>query len=188
MITKAKNLLLLGASSDQIFAIKTAKAMGHHVIVVDGNPKSPGFLMADQYAVVSTRDLPALKAFVDELNIPVHGVAVMGSDISQYVSALAEYLDGDSPAHAVRRLQQHDDPGLLRAGRADARRALHHLRLAPAPGQHACDAHLPLFHRLPVRAVCAAAGRPLAGGLRLARLSGPTECTPKDCMAARRQP
>ncbi|MFB2754255.1 ATP-grasp domain-containing protein [Shewanella xiamenensis] len=92
MITKAKNLLLLGASSDQIFAIKTAKAMGHHVIVVDGNPKSPGFLMADQYAVVSTRDLPALKAFVDELNIPVHGVAVMGSDISQYVSALAEYL------------------------------------------------------------------------------------------------
>ncbi|MDH1469609.1 ATP-grasp domain-containing protein [Shewanella sp. GD03713] len=92
MITEAKNLLLLGGSSDQVFAIKTAKAMGLYVIVVDGNPDSPGFSMADKYAVVSTRDLPALKAFVDGLIFPIHGVAVMGSDISQYVSALAEYL------------------------------------------------------------------------------------------------
>lgn len=66
--------------------------MGLHVIVVDGNPNSPGFALADQYAIVSTRDLPELKAFVDRLQITVHGVAVMGSDISQYVSALAEYL------------------------------------------------------------------------------------------------
>ncbi|MGE6432955.1 ATP-grasp domain-containing protein [Shewanella baltica] len=92
MTIEVKNLLLLGASADQVFAIKTAKAMGLHVIVVDGNPNSPGFALADQYAIVSTRDLPELKAFVDRLQITVHGVAVMGSDISQYVSALAEYL------------------------------------------------------------------------------------------------
>lgn len=92
MITEHKTILLLGGSADQLYAIKTAKCMGLKVVVVDGNPSSPGFALADDYAVVSTRDLPALKQFVDGLTYPVHGVAVMGSDISQYVSALAEHL------------------------------------------------------------------------------------------------
>ncbi len=92
MITEYKTILLLGGSADQLYVIKTAKSMGLRVVVVDGNPSSPGFALADEYAVVSTRDLPALKRFVDGLAYPVHGVTVMGSDISQYVSALAEHL------------------------------------------------------------------------------------------------
>ena len=54
-------ILLLGASADQLFAIRTAKEMGLRVLVVDMNPKSPGFALADDYAVISTRDVPALK-------------------------------------------------------------------------------------------------------------------------------
>ena len=48
-------VLLLGASADQLFAIRTAKQMGLYTVAVDGNPQSPGFLEADHSAVVSTR-------------------------------------------------------------------------------------------------------------------------------------
>nr|WP_286265400.1 ATP-grasp domain-containing protein [Thalassotalea atypica] len=90
-----KTLLLLGAGTDQCFAIKTAKAMGHYVVVVDGNPNAAGFEIADEYAVVSTRDLIALKTFVDEFQAKgksIDGVSVMGSDISQFVAKLAQYI------------------------------------------------------------------------------------------------
>lgn len=89
-------LLLLGASSDQLFAIKTAKSMGLRVLTVDMNPNSPGFKISDDYAVISTRDLPSLKAFIDEYRRKgnrIAGVTVMGSDIPQVVAALGEYLN-----------------------------------------------------------------------------------------------
>lgn len=89
-------LLLLGASSDQLFAIRTAKSMGLRVLTVDMNPKSPGFDISDDYAVISTRDIPSLKAFIDEYlrkGNKIVGVMVMGSDIPQVVAALGEYLD-----------------------------------------------------------------------------------------------
>ncbi|MBN2374046.1 ATP-grasp domain-containing protein [bacterium] len=88
-------ILLLGASADQLFAIRTAKAMGLRVLTVDMNPQSPGFAMADDYAVVSTRDVPALIDFLDGYHgngNNICGVLVMGSDIPQVVSALAEHL------------------------------------------------------------------------------------------------
>jgi biotin carboxylase len=89
-------LLLLGASSDQLFVIRTAKSMGLRVLTVDMNPKSPGFDISDDYAVISTRDIPSLKAFIDEYlrkGNKIVGVTVMGSDIPQVVAALGEYLD-----------------------------------------------------------------------------------------------
>ncbi|MGS0727004.1 ATP-grasp domain-containing protein, partial [Shewanella sp. 0m-11] len=60
-----KTVLLLGGSRDQLFLIKTANKMGLYTVVVDGNPASAGFDIADDYSVVSTMDLDALKAFVD---------------------------------------------------------------------------------------------------------------------------
>lgn len=93
MITK-KVILLLGASSDQLFAIKTAKEMGLHTIVVDGDKLAPGFSLSDEHFVISTRDIDALKCFVDEYQQKrkIDAVSVMGSDIPQYVAELAAYI------------------------------------------------------------------------------------------------
>lgn len=90
-------ILLLGASADQLFAIRTAKQMGVYSVAVDGNPRSPGFLEADHHAVVSTRDPEALKNFIDAYHRdggrpPIRGVFVMGSDIPFIVADLSEYL------------------------------------------------------------------------------------------------
>ncbi|MGS0691448.1 ATP-grasp domain-containing protein [Shewanella sp. 30m-9] len=91
-----KTVLLLGGSRDQLFLIKTANKMGLYTVVVDGNPASAGFDIADDYSVVSTMDLDALKAFVDEYQSQqrkIDAVCVMGSDISQYVAQLAAYIN-----------------------------------------------------------------------------------------------
>jgi len=86
---------LLGASADQLFIIRTARQMGLQTLVVDMNPDSPGFAEADEHAVISTRDVDALKSFVDEYLAIVgniDGVTVMGSDIPHVVCAVAEHL------------------------------------------------------------------------------------------------
>jgi len=90
-------ILLLGGSADQIFAIRTARQMGIYSVVVDGNPKSPGFAAADYHAVVSTRDINALKKFIDDYHRsgdrpPLAGVFVMGSDIPFVVAELSAHL------------------------------------------------------------------------------------------------
>lgn len=69
--------------------------MGLHTVVVDANPNSPGFLLADDFAVVSTRNIVALKSFADDYikrSGRIDGVSVMGSDISQFVAQLAAHL------------------------------------------------------------------------------------------------
>lgn len=96
MTLKKKTILLLGGGGDQTYAIKTANKMGLRTLVVDANKKSPGFSIADDYAVVSTRDIESLKLFVDKYidsGGRIDGVSVMGSDIPQYVAMIAEYLD-----------------------------------------------------------------------------------------------
>lgn len=90
-----ETIFLLGASADQLFAIRTAKAMGLRVLVADMNPDSPGFALADDFAVISTRDVSGLKVFADDYQRRGHridGVLVMGSDIPQVVCELAEHL------------------------------------------------------------------------------------------------
>lgn len=96
IVQNQKTVLLLGGSRDQLFLIKTANKMGLYTVVVDGNPASVGFDIADDYSVVSTMDLDALKAFVDEYQSQqrkIDAVCVMGSDISQYVAQLAAYIN-----------------------------------------------------------------------------------------------
>ena len=83
-------ILLLGASSDQLFAIKTAHEMGIKVVVVDMNPNSIGFNYADDYAVISTRDIAALSKFILEYQKTqrIDGVITMGSDIPDIIAEL----------------------------------------------------------------------------------------------------
>jgi len=100
-----KTLLVLGAGCDQIFMIKTAQAMGLRVLTVDINPASEGLQLADDYAVISTRDLPSLCHFLDDYQRNSHkiaGVTTMGSEIPHIVAALSQHLDtpGISPQSA----------------------------------------------------------------------------------------
>jgi biotin carboxylase len=100
VILADKRLLILGASEDQLFAVKTAHEMGIEVVVVDMNPNSVGFKYADDYAEVSTRDVDALIAFIDEYQkkMEIHGVMTMGSDIPDILAALCDKFGWIGPS------------------------------------------------------------------------------------------
>jgi len=93
-------ILLLGASSDQLYAIKTAHEMGIKVLVVDMDPNSIGFKYADDYAVISTRDVDALTKFIDEYQKTqkIAGVITMGSDIPDVVAELCDQFGWIGPS------------------------------------------------------------------------------------------
>jgi len=88
-------LLVLGASSDQIFMMKTAQAMGLSVLAVDMNPMAKGFQVADDFAVISTRDIQSLLEFIDNYQgkgNKIVGVTTMGSEIPDIVAILSQHL------------------------------------------------------------------------------------------------
>ena len=98
-----KTLIVLGASSDQRFLIRSAKEMGQYVLAFDQNPAAPAFEDADRHAVLSTRDVDALAGWLDEerQRLPtLGGVITMGSDIPVEVASLAARFDLPHIAHA----------------------------------------------------------------------------------------
>jgi biotin carboxylase len=99
--TSIPTLLILGAGIDQNYPIKIAKEEGLRVLAADSNPNAPGFKFADEAAVVSNRDVTALKKLCDESasrGFPVAGVLVMGTDIPQIAAELALYLNIPGPS------------------------------------------------------------------------------------------
>ncbi|MDQ7831840.1 MAG: ATP-grasp domain-containing protein [Desulfovibrionaceae bacterium] len=103
-------VLLLGASQDQLFAIKTARDMGLRVLVVDQNPDSPGFALADAHALVSTRDVAALVSLCDAYRARgrrMEGVLVMGSDIPGVVAEVSLQLGSPGVSLETARLASH---------------------------------------------------------------------------------
>ena len=100
-MTRSGSLIVLGASADQRFMIRTARAMGLHVVAVDRNPSAPAFADADESAVVSTRDREGLRALADALRERGHvlrGVTTMGSDIPDVIADLADHLGTPGPS------------------------------------------------------------------------------------------
>lgn len=96
-----KTLLILGAGSDQVYPIKIAHDLGLRVISADSNPSAQGFKLADEAAVVSNRDVAALKNLCDDSSargFPVSGILVMGTDIPQVAAELAIYLGVPGPS------------------------------------------------------------------------------------------
>ena len=94
-------VLLLGGSHDQCFIIKTAKRMGLGTVVIDLNHSSVGFCDAELSAVISTRDVPAIIAYVERLlgeGINIRGVSVMGSDIPHIVQQVSSHFDWVGPS------------------------------------------------------------------------------------------
>ena len=55
-------VMVLGGSHDQCAMIRTIRQKGLRALVVDRDPKAVGFALADEHAVVSTRDVDALIA------------------------------------------------------------------------------------------------------------------------------
>ncbi|MEN6325473.1 MAG: ATP-grasp domain-containing protein [Syntrophomonas sp.] len=91
-----KTLLVLGAGKDQCFLIQTAKQMGNRVLAVDINPYAEGFNFADEFAVISNRDVPELKAYFSNYLASgkrIDGVTTMGSDIPDVVAEIADFLN-----------------------------------------------------------------------------------------------
>ncbi len=104
--TEEKTIMILGGSADQLFAIQTAQSMGLFVIVADQNPRALGFRYADDYAVISTRDIPALVSFIRSYRKrrPLHGVMTMGSEIPMSVAMVAEELESPAISRDIARL------------------------------------------------------------------------------------
>lgn len=97
-------LLVLGASADQRFMIETARAMGLRVVAADMDPEAPAFAAADETAVVSTRDVPALLRLCDALRgrgERLRGVTTMGSDIPDVVAEVALHLGTPGPSRTT---------------------------------------------------------------------------------------
>ncbi len=102
-----RTLAVLGASSDQAFLIRTARELGFRVLAFDQNPYADGFALADERALISTFDVPAITARLDAERArgrTVAGVTTMGSDIPQIVSAVARHLGTSGPSAETARL------------------------------------------------------------------------------------
>jgi biotin carboxylase len=95
ILHKTNTLLVLGASADQIFGIISAKSEGYRVLAIDINSNSPGFKFADEYAIISTRDLENIFQLCNDSMLrgfPISGVLVMGTDIPHIAQSICEFL------------------------------------------------------------------------------------------------
>ena len=102
-----RTLLVLGGSADQLFLVRTAQAMDLAVLCLDQNDESPCFAEAEECALVSTRDVPAILAFLERRRAAgwgLDGVLTMGSDIPDVVAAVAEHFGLPGPSRECARL------------------------------------------------------------------------------------
>lgn len=51
-----KTAIVIGASSESVYAIGIARKRGYHVIAFDGNPQAEGLSGADEAVVADIRD------------------------------------------------------------------------------------------------------------------------------------
>ena len=120
---KGKTILIIGGGLLQVPVIETAKSMKLKVVVADMNPESPGFKIADEKMIMSTKDIEGMvreaKRFFEKE--PVHGVMTAGTDASMTVAAVANalglpgirYVDAEAASNKVKmrkRLKEHNVP------------------------------------------------------------------------------
>jgi len=93
-----RTVVILGGGLDQVFMIRTAQEMGLRTLTLDMNQNAPGFNISDDSAVISTRDIPTICAFLDEYSKTnnIVGVSTMGSDIPDIVAEVAHHLGTSS--------------------------------------------------------------------------------------------
>jgi len=90
-----KTILIIGAAQEHCLGIKAAHDLGLKVFVTDGNPNSPGFAEAEDFAVASTYD-PEMSLKVARVYIArggrIDGVMTLAADIPYTVAYVAEGL------------------------------------------------------------------------------------------------
>lgn len=91
----SKRIMIIGAGPNQLPAIKLAKDKGYKVYVTDFDPNAVGFAMADDHALISTRDAEATAKAALEFSKsnPIHGVMTMASESAITVATVAEALE-----------------------------------------------------------------------------------------------
>jgi biotin carboxylase len=80
-LTIKQHVLILGAGIDQVYPIKKAKELNYFVSAVDGNPDAPGKEFCDFFYNVSNRDTDSINRIVQNSELPIDGIFLMGSDI-----------------------------------------------------------------------------------------------------------
>jgi isopentenyl diphosphate isomerase/L-lactate dehydrogenase-like FMN-dependent dehydrogenase/biotin carboxylase len=120
---KDKTVLIIGGGLLQCPIIETAKGMQLKVIVADMNPSAPGFAIAHDRIIMSTKDIEGMvreaRRYADKA--PIHGVITAGTDASMTVAAVANSLglpgirfqDAEAATNKVKmrkRLKEHNVP------------------------------------------------------------------------------
>lgn len=88
-------LLIVSGGSEALAGIRTARAMGLHVLVSDGDPAAPGLEAADAGLLASTYDVSATVTAArryHERVRPIDGVICIASDVPLTVAAVAQEL------------------------------------------------------------------------------------------------
>lgn len=103
-----KKILMLGASLQQVPAIKRAKELGFYVITTDYLPDNPGHKIADEAYDVSTTDLDAVLELSQRLGI--NGIVAYASDPAAPTAAYVSEKMGlpGNPYESVELLTKKD--------------------------------------------------------------------------------
>ncbi|MBO7484862.1 MAG: ATP-grasp domain-containing protein [Spirochaetaceae bacterium] len=88
----SRHILILGAGLMQKPAVESAKKLGWHVTVADGNPSAVCAPLADQFENIDLKDLPALSDLCKKMKAGdgLDAVFTAGTDFSAAVAYLAE--------------------------------------------------------------------------------------------------
>lgn len=109
-LSARQTILIIGAGPNQLPAIEMAKERGLSVVATDANPQAEGFAVADQHALVSTRDVEGTIAFAQSVKkaTGLNGVMTMASESAVTVASVAQALGlpGLDPGAAVKASQK----------------------------------------------------------------------------------
>ena len=99
-------LLVLGAGPAQLGLLEAARGRGLYVVAADRDPAAPGLPLADERAIVSTEDEPAIERLARARE--VDGIVSPGADWPVGVAArVAERLGLQHPLDAGDRHARH---------------------------------------------------------------------------------
>ena len=83
-------LLILGTGTDQVEGILEAKKLGLYTVGLDGNEKSDGVSLVDEFYKVNIKNMDEVLDFVRSYPKPVDGVIAFGVDIPEILAKVAE--------------------------------------------------------------------------------------------------
>jgi biotin carboxylase len=107
---KKKALLVLGASTDHLFMIRTALGMSLETVAVDGNPQAPGLTLATYGSPIDFSQVEKVIAYVKSLqakSVDIGGVLTMGSDVPHLLARIADYFGWIGPSAQTGYLSTH---------------------------------------------------------------------------------